>query len=55
MLGCVLACLLLFWLVINLIPPRKNVAENPFLVPAGGLPMIAALLARVPEEYRAAL
>ena len=38
----VLASMLLFWGVINIIPPRKNVADNPFIVGEGNLPMIAA-------------
>ena len=40
--GIVLAAILLFMLLINLIPPKKNVAENPFVVGEGNLPMIAA-------------
>ena len=31
-----------FMLTINLIPPKKNVANNPFLVGKDGLPMVAA-------------
>lgn len=38
----ILACLGLFWGIINLIPPAKNVADNPFVVGKGELPMIAA-------------
>ena len=38
----VLALVVLFMLVINLIPPKKNVEANPFLVEKGALPMIAA-------------
>ncbi len=38
----ILAVLIVFFAVINLIPPKKNVTENPFLVEEGGLPMIAA-------------
>ena len=38
----ILASVILFFVIINLIPPRKNVANNPFLVGDGGLPMIAA-------------
>ncbi len=41
-LSCVLVGVILFFAVINLIPPRKNVAENPFLVSSGELPMVAA-------------
>ena len=32
----------MFMLVINLIPPKKNVENNPFVVADGDLPMIAA-------------
>lgn len=38
----VLVVLIVFFAAINLIPPKKNVAENPFLVKEGELPMIAA-------------
>jgi len=40
--GLILACVLLFFATVNLIPPKKNVAENPFIVGKGNLPMIAA-------------
>ena len=40
--GIILAVLLAFFVVINLIPPQKNVEENPFIVEEGGLPLIAA-------------
>lgn len=40
--GCVLAAVLLFFVVINVIPPRANVENNPFVVEKGQLPMIAA-------------
>ncbi len=40
--GIVLACVILFFAVINLIPPKKNVQSNPFVVEKGSLPMIAA-------------
>lgn len=40
--GIVLASILLFMLIINLIPPKKNVESNPFVVEKGQLPMIAA-------------
>lgn len=40
--GLILAAIMLFWAVINLIPPKKNVADNPFIVGDGNLPMIAA-------------
>lgn len=38
----VLVAILVFMLILNLIPPRKNVENNPFIVEKGGLPMIAA-------------
>ncbi len=38
----VMGIIILFFAVINIIPPKKNVAENPFVVEKGGLPMIAA-------------
>lgn len=41
-LGVVFICLVLFWSVINVIPPKKNVENNPFIVGEGQLPMIAA-------------
>lgn len=37
-----LAFLFVFLLIINIIPPKENVKENPFLVEKGALPMIAA-------------
>jgi len=40
--GGILAAILLFFVVINGIPPQKNVTENPFVVEKGQLPMIAA-------------
>ncbi len=40
--GIVLAAIILFFVVINVIPPRKNVESNPFVVREGNLPMIAA-------------
>lgn len=40
--GIILAALLVFMLVINIIPPKKNVENNPFVVEKGSLPMIAA-------------
>lgn len=40
--GIVLAVLALFWTVVNVIPPKKNVEENPFVVAKGQLPMLAA-------------
>ncbi len=41
-LGIILGAIAAFMLVINVIPPKKNVAENPFVVKKGELPMIAA-------------
>ena len=38
----ILAAILLFFVVINAIPPKKNVENNPFVVEKGELPMIAA-------------
>ena len=40
--GSVLAAIALFFVVINVIPPKKNVEENPFIVGVDQLPMIAA-------------
>ena len=40
--GIILAVIVLFFVVINVIPPKKNVANNPFIVEKGELPMIAA-------------
>ena len=41
-LGMILAVIVVFFAVINIIPPKKNVENNPFLVGKGSLPMIAA-------------
>ena len=41
-LGIILAVIVVFFAVINIIPPKKNVENNPFLVSKDGLPMIAA-------------
>ena len=38
----VLAGIVLFFVVINIIPPKHNVEKNPFIVGKGELPMIAA-------------
>lgn len=38
----VLAAIMLFILIINVIPPAKNVEDNPFVVGEGKLPLIAA-------------
>ena len=38
----VLAAIFLFFVVINVIPPQKNVKENPFVAGKGNPPMIAA-------------
>lgn len=40
--GIVLAAVALFMVVINVIPPKANVENNPFVVEEGSLPMIAA-------------
>ena len=40
--GVILLFVAVFMIVINVIPPKKNVEENPFIVKDGGLPMIAA-------------
>ncbi len=40
--GIILAAIIVFMLVINIIPPKKNAESNPFVVEKGGLPMIAA-------------
>lgn len=40
--GLILAVIIVFLLVINIIPPAKNVESNPFVVKEGELPMIAA-------------
>ena len=40
--GCVLAVSVVLLAVINVIPPKRNVENNPFLVGDGELPMIAA-------------
>lgn len=40
--GTILASIIVFMTVINIIPPKKNVETNPFVVGKGDLPMIAA-------------
>ncbi len=40
--GIVLAVIVVFFAVINILPPKKNVEDNPFIVGEGQLPMIAA-------------
>ena len=40
--GIVLAAIVLFFVIVNAIPPKKNVESNPFVVEKGELPMIAA-------------
>lgn len=40
--GGLLLLVSFFMLIINLIPPKKNVVNNPFVVAEGELPMIAA-------------
>ena len=39
---CLLAVVVLFLAVVNIIPPKQNVENNPFVVSKGELPMIAA-------------
>ncbi len=41
-LGLILATVFVFFVIINVIPPKKNVESNPFIVGEGNLPMIAA-------------
>ncbi len=41
-LGIILAVIVVFFAVINIIPPKQNVENNPFVVEKGDLPMIAA-------------
>jgi len=41
-LGVIIAVIALFLAVVNVIPPKKSVEVNPFLVKKGELPMIAA-------------
>lgn len=38
----ILAVLIVFFAVINIIPPKNNIKDNPFVVQKGELPMIAA-------------
>ena len=40
--GIVLVAIIVFIAVINIIPPKKNIEDNPFIVGKGNLPMIAA-------------
>ncbi len=40
--GSIVLTIVLFFAVINIIPPKKNVENNPFVVEKGELPMIAA-------------
>ena len=41
-LGIILIAIFIFMVIINLIPPKKNVENNPFLIGEGELPLIAA-------------
>ena len=41
-LGGIVLTIVLFFVIINVIPPKKNVKENPFIVGKGNLPMVAA-------------
>lgn len=40
--GIIVGCIVLFMVIINIIPPAKNVENNPFVVGEGELPLIAA-------------
>ena len=40
--GIILLVIIVFLLTVNIIPPRDNVENNPFIVEKGQLPMIAA-------------
>ena len=40
--GIILSVIILFLFTVNIIPPKKNVENNPFLLKEGALPMIAA-------------
>ena len=40
--GSIVLAIALFFVVINVIPPKKNVENNPFVVGEGNLPLIAA-------------
>ncbi|MBO5879484.1 MAG: hypothetical protein J6Q68_02910 [Clostridia bacterium] len=40
--GIIVVSVIAFFAVINLIPPKKNIEANPFIVEKGELPMIAA-------------
>ena len=42
LIAIILLCISLFFVILNAIPPKRNVAENPFIVDSGELPMIAA-------------
>ena len=41
-LGGIVLTIVLFFIIINVIPPKKNVKENPFIVGKDNLPMVAA-------------
>lgn len=40
--GIILLTLIVFFATVNIIPPKANVEENPFVVEKGSLPLIAA-------------
>ncbi len=40
--GIIIVSIIVVMVIINIIPPKKNVANNPFVVAKGELPMIAA-------------
>ena len=41
-LGGIVLGIILFFVVINVLPPKKNIKENPFIVGKDNLPMVAA-------------
>ena len=40
--GILVLGIVVVWMIMNIIPPKKNVDNNPFVVAKGELPMIAA-------------
>lgn len=42
MVGAIVLAIAMFFVIINVIPPKKNVGNNPFVVGEGKLPLIAA-------------
>lgn len=41
-LGIIISCIAVFLIIVNILPPKQNVENNPFIVSEGELPMIAA-------------